>query len=462
MSRSHRSPRLRYLKARLSIFTRPSFLAALVFLSCLGFVVKEYWTNPDFLKFTQNQSAPSLTPSNQSSLSEEDRAIAADIDNLSILDYDKQKANIPINININDSKKIKEQNDAQLNKILDLAEKSQEANEINPNTTQSQTANTPSTSQPNPFLKQAEDLLKFKFDTGNTNANVNSLSPFSTDSQTSQNSFNLGINNSNSANYESALQKAINESNKNQQVQENSAKNTLTQNEQKAPPQNSSANQNLPQSQTSNLVNTNLFNQPLNTQTQNPANNYTQPGFNNQSQPYGNFNNNQFPANNYTQPGLNTQSQPYGNFNNNQFPANNYTQLGLNNQSQNPYGNFNNTQIPGNNYTQPTPNNNFNNNFNNNPQQNPYNNFNGNQPPANNRVQNPYNNFNNTQTSVNGYSPQTQTRINNIYNKLVNQDFPSAATPNTYTSVQQPNVQQFNSPYSPQNQIQYPNNGYGY
>ena len=450
MSRSHRSPRLRYLKARLSIFTRPSFLAALVFLSCLGFVVKEYWTNPDFLKFTQNQSAPSLTPSNQSSLSEEDRAIAADIDNLSVLDYDKQKANIPITTNLNDSKKIKEQNDAQLNNILDLAEKSQEANEINPNTTQSQTANTPSTSQQNPFLKQAEDLLKFKFDTGNTNANVNSLSPFSTDSQTSQNSFNLGINNSNSANSESALQKAINESNKNQQVQENSAKNTLTQNEQKAPPQNSSANQNLPQSQTSNLVNTNLFNQPLNTQTQNPASNYTQPGLNNQSQPYDNFNNNQFPANNYTQPGLNTQSQnTYGNFNNNQFPANNYTQPGLNNQS----------QIPGNNYTQPT---NPYNNFNNNPQQNPYSNFNGNQVPANNRVENPYNNFNNTQTSVNGYSPQTQTRINNIYNKLVNQDFPSAATPNAYTGVQQPNVQQFNSPYSPQNQIQYPNNGYGY
>ncbi|MGB3636669.1 MAG: hypothetical protein WBA39_03620, partial [Rivularia sp. (in: cyanobacteria)] len=223
MSRSrHRSPRLRYLKARLSIFTRPSFLAAVVFLSCLGFVVKEYWTNPDFLKFTQNQEAPSFTPPNKSSLSDEDRAIAADIDNLSVLDFDKQQANIPITTNIDDAKKIKEQNEAQLKKILDLADKSQKANEIKPNTTQSETNNTPSTSQQNPFLKQAEDLLKFKFDTGNTNANVNSLSPFSTDSQTSQNSFNLGINNSNSANSESALQKAINESNKNQQIQENS------------------------------------------------------------------------------------------------------------------------------------------------------------------------------------------------------------------------------------------------
>ncbi|MGB3755397.1 MAG: hypothetical protein WBA07_03375 [Rivularia sp. (in: cyanobacteria)] len=469
----HRSPRLRYLRARLSIFTRPSFLAALVFLSCLGFVVKEYWTNPDFLKFAQNQEAPSQTSSSSdSSLSDEDRAIAADIDNLSVLDFDKQQANIPITTNLNDSKKIKQQNEAQLNKILDLAEKSQKADEIKLNTT-TQTTNTPSTSQQNPFLKQAKDLLNFKFDTGNINGNVDSLSPFSTDSQTPQNSFNLGVNKSQSANPESALQKAINDSNKNNQIQENSAENNSTDKKtfgqlpqygQKAPSPDSSTNQN----QTDSLVNTNLFNQPLNNPSQNPygnfnnnqfpANNYTQPGLNNQSQnPYGNFNNTQVPANNYTQPGLNNQYQnPYGSFNNNQFPANNYTQPGLNNQSQNPYGNTNN-QLPGNN------------NFNNNPQQNPYSNFNNTQVTGN-QVQNPYNNFNNTQPGNNEYSPQTQTRINNAYNRLINQDFTGAATPNNYTApnnnintgFQQPNVQQFNSTYSPQNQIQYPNNGYGY
>ncbi len=463
----YRSPRLRYLRARLSIFTRPSFLAALVFLSCLGFVVKEYWTNPDFLKFAQNQEAPSQTSSSSDfSLSDEDRAIAADIDNLSVLDFDKQQANIPITTNINDGKKIKQQNEAQLNKILDLAQKNQKANEIKPNTTQSQTTNTPSTPQQNPFLNQAKDLLKFKFDTANINGNVDSLSPFSTDSQTPQNSFNLGVNKSQSANPESALQKAINDSNKNNQIQEKSAENNSTdkktfgqlpQDGQKAPSSDSLTNQNLRQSQTDSLVNTNLFNQPLNNPSQNP---------------YGNFNNTQVPGNNYTQPGLNNQSQnPYGNFNNNQFPANNYTQPGLNNQSQNPYGNFNNTQVPGNNYTQPGLNNQSQNpygNFNNNPQQNPYSNFNRNQVPGN-QVQNPYNNFNNTQPRVNQYSPQTQTRINNIYNRLINRELPSAANRNNYTApnnnintVQQPNVQQFNSPYSPQNQIQYPNNGYGY
>ena len=448
----HRSPRLRYLRARLSIFTRPSFLAAVVFLSCLGFVVKEYWTNPNFLKLAQSQELTSQTPSSQSSLSDEDKAIAADIGNLSVLDYDKQQANIPITTNIDDGNKIRQQNEAQLNKILDLAQKNQKANQIKPNTPKSQTANTLSTSQQNPFLRQAEDLLKFNLDSGNTNATSNNFSPFSA-TQTPQSSLNSGINNGNSVNPQSALQKAINESNQNKQAQENSAENTLTetqQNGQKAASPNSSTNQKPRLNQTDSLVNTNLFNQPLNNQPQNP-------NFNN---------NNQFPANNFTnntQPGLNNQSQPYGNFNNNQFPANNNTQPGLNNQFQNPYGN-NNTQLPRN-YTQPIPNNNFNNN----PQQNPYSNFNRNQLPTNNQVQNPYNNFNNNQIRVNG-SPQTQTRINNIYNRLINRDFPSRANRNTYTApsnnintgVQQPNVQQFNSPYPVQNQIQYPNNGYRY
>ncbi len=428
----HRSPRLRYLRARLLIFTRPSFLAAVVFLACLGFVVKEYWTNPNFLKFNQSQEASSRTPSSpQFLLSDEDKAIAADIGNLSVLDYDQQQANTPITTNIKDGKQIRQQEEAQLNKILDIAQKNQKVNQIQPNTTKSQTSATRSVSLQNPFLKQAENLLKFNSDRGNTNANANNLSPFPT-TQTPGDSFNLGIDNSRSANSESALQKAINESNNKKNQEDTStdekAFGESLQNDKKAASPNSSTNQKLLQNQTDSLVNTNLFNQPLNNQSQNPNannnnqfpannfNNYTQPGLNNQSQP-----------NNYAQPGLNNQAQPYGNFNNNQFPANNNTQPGLNNQFQNPYGN-NNTQAPRN-YTQPIPYNNFNNN----PQQNPYSNFNRNQVPTNNQVQNPYNNFNNNQLRVNG-SPQTQTRINNIYNKLINREFPSAANRNTFTA----------------------------
>ncbi|MGB3651838.1 MAG: hypothetical protein WBA41_11595 [Rivularia sp. (in: cyanobacteria)] len=451
MSRRHSSPRLRYLKARLSILARPSFLVAVVFLSAVGLVTKEYWTNPDFLKSFQNTQISPTTSSNQT-LSEEDRAIAADIDNLSVLDYDKRKANIPVNPNIKDSNKIKKENEAQLSKILDVAKQEPKADEINPNTN-SQATNIPSISQENPFLKQAKDLLQFNINPSQKDASVNNLSPFSA-TQIPQSSFNLGINNTQTQNAlpESALQTAINQSSRNSQTQDSAANTSIDKNNfgQLPQTQKSPVDRGLRQNQSNQEVDTTIFNQPLNTQPQNPynnqlpTNNYTQPGLNNQFQnPYDN-NNNQFPANNYTQPGLNNQAQnPYGN-NNNQFPANNYTQPGLNNQFQNPYGN-NNNQVPEN-YVQPT---------------NPYNNFN------NNPQQNPYTNFNNNQIRNNGYSPQTRTRINNIYNKLTNRNNP-IVTPNTYTApnnintgLVQPNVQQFNSPYSQQNPAQYPN-GYRY
>ncbi|MEO0934192.1 MAG: hypothetical protein AAFY21_10695, partial [Cyanobacteria bacterium J06641_2] len=182
------SRRLRYLKARLSIFTRPAFLAAAVFLSVVGFVVKEYWTNPDFFELSQIRDSLSSTPSDsQSSLSDEDRAIAADIGNLSVLDYDKQQADIPPipTTSINDSIKVRKQNDAQLNKILDLTKKNQKEQTIPANAAKVQTPSTPSSSVQNPFLKQAEDLLKFKVNTGNLDGSTNNLSPFSSNSQTS-------------------------------------------------------------------------------------------------------------------------------------------------------------------------------------------------------------------------------------------------------------------------------------
>ncbi|MEO1433196.1 MAG: hypothetical protein AAFV71_29860 [Cyanobacteria bacterium J06633_8] len=490
------SPRLRYLKARLSIFTSSSFLAALVFLSSLGFVIKEYWTNPNFLKFSQNQQAPSPPLSNsQSSLSDEDRAIAADIDNLSILDFDKQQASIPVTTKIDESEKIKQQNQTQLKKILDFNKKTQKANEIKPSAIKQQTANIPSASQDNPFLKQANNLLKFKLDSSKQDKDVNNLSPFSTNSQTPHNSFGLGITSGNSVNpslsgtSESALQKAINQSVKNRQTKEKLTADNLnnqdTSNRLVEPGEKQTTNQRLLPKPTNSFVDTRVLNQPFNNQYQNPYNKYNnsqvprnnlaQPGLNNQYQnPYSNFNNTQTPRNNLAQPGLNNQYQnPYNNYNNSQVPRNNLVQPGLNNQYQNPYNNYNNTQVPRNNLVQP---NNTYNNFSNNRQQNPYSNFNRNQIPTNNQFQNPSNNFNNSQIRNNSFSPQIQTRLNNAYNRLKNRNSATIVNPNTYNApnnninninninrgLQQPNLQQFNSPYYQQNQIQYPNNGFRY
>ncbi|MEB3219292.1 MAG: hypothetical protein VKN72_24080 [Nostocales cyanobacterium 94392] len=470
MSRSRfTSPRLRYLKARLSVLARPSFLLGAVFLAAMGFVIKEYWTNPDFLKFAQNQTASSPASSNQSSLSEEDRAIAADIDNLSILDYDQKKAEIPTITNLPDSNKLKTQNEEQLTKILELAKKNETANEIKSNTTSESNinnSNNSSTSSQNPFLTQAENLLKFNFGnketSANPNTNTNNLSPFASGLQTPQSSLSLGINSTNSTNQngisESALQTAINQSNN--QNQENSTVTTSTNtntfgqssiNNRSTVP-TSSGNQQLRQSGTTPLVDTTIFNQPLNNQQPNPYPNFNQSGLNNQIQnPNNNFYNNQQSPNLNNQLPVTNYNQPNPNLNN-QLPVTNYNQpnlnhqilnnQNLNNQPQNPYSNFNNNQLPINNYNQP--------------------NF-------NNQVQNPYNNFNNTPITGNRYSPEIQQRVNNIYNRLTNRDNPTV-NPNTYNlpinsgnnNFQQPNTQQFNSPYSTQTPVQYPNSGYGY
>ena len=465
--------RLRFLKARLSILVRPSFLVAIVFLSAVGLVVKEYWTNPDFLKLSQNQATFAPTSSNsQSLLSDEDRAIAADIDNLSVLDYDKEKAKILGATSLDSQNQVKKQNEAQLKKILDLAKKNQKANEIQ-STTKSQTINTSSTSGQNPFLKQAQNLLEFKLGPNEQVSNVNNSTLFNHGLQAPQNSLNLGIINSNfrnqnpNGNLKNVLETAINQSN-NQSLENPTAttsgnQNILSQlrqttNNSNLP--NPSTNQRLRPNQINPLVDTTVFNQPLNNQVQNPYNNfnntqlpnnnYNQQNFNNQVQnSYNNFNNNQLRPNNYNQQNFN-----------NQVPNLNYNQQNFNNQVQNPYNNFNNTQLSKNNYNQQ----NFNNQV-----QNPYSNFNNNQlrpnnynqQNFNNQVQNPYSNFNNSKITGNRYSPEIQTRIQNIYNRLRNRN-----TPNTYsapnnsinTGFQQSNQQQFNSPYSTQNPTQFPNN----
>ena len=464
-------PRLRYLKARLLVLARPGFLIAVAFLSAVGFTVKEYWTNPNFLKFSLNrESFPQELPSNsQSALSDEDRAIAADIGNLSVLDYDKKQSDITLKTSI--SQKAQKQNQEKINDILDTAKKNQNGNEINSNIN-SQKVITSSTSPQNPFLKQAENLLQFRLDSNKQVANVNNLSSLTSGFQTPQDSFRLGLGSSNYINNnqntipESALQAAINQSNS--QNQESTAATTsnninlLGQLSQIT--NNSSATDNRLRPNPDNpLVNTTIFNQPLNNQV--TTNNSNQLGVNNQLQnSYSNFNNNQLPTGNNNQPGVNNQLQnPYGSFNN-QLPATSYIQPV-------PNSSFNNNQLPTTSYVQP----NLYNNFNNNQQQNPYNNLNNNQLPSinnnfNGQVQNPYSNSNNNQITGNRYSPEIRARVNRIYNRLINRNNPTVVNPNTYTvpnnnintGFGQPNTQQLNSPYSTQNPVQYPNNGYRY
>ncbi len=77
----------RYLRARLRTFTKPAFWGSALFLSVVGVGIWQYWTNPGLMKFFDQQVADSSSPT-LPSLSKEDKAIGADIDNLSVLNQE--------------------------------------------------------------------------------------------------------------------------------------------------------------------------------------------------------------------------------------------------------------------------------------------------------------------------------------------------------------------------------------
>ncbi|MDF5716689.1 MAG: hypothetical protein PUP93_23160 [Rhizonema sp. NSF051] len=143
---------LRYLKARLSNLTRPSFWGTAIFLSILGLAIEQYWTHPTFL--TQEQKEVPSKNSTDSSLSAEDKTIAADIDNLPVL-YNTQTISSTAsspgkNIQVDKSQALS--NDSAIQSQTSVSDA-----KSNP---------TPETVNPivkleNPFLAQAENLLQF-------------------------------------------------------------------------------------------------------------------------------------------------------------------------------------------------------------------------------------------------------------------------------------------------------------
>ena len=148
------SPYFRYLKARLWNLARPGFWGTAIFLSVVGLVIREHWSNPDFFTHGQKNQA---TANNQksSALSNEDKAIAADIDNLPVLlnDARQMMPAIPGNITA--------QNIADSTKALDdLVNRSQaRVREAQPNVNNA-LANSAAATRPNPFLVQADSLLQ--------------------------------------------------------------------------------------------------------------------------------------------------------------------------------------------------------------------------------------------------------------------------------------------------------------
>ncbi len=151
-NRRYSSAYFRYFKARMLNFTRPAFWGTAIFLSITGLAIREFWINPDLL--TRNRSR-GRTENGNSRLSPEERAIAADIDNLPVLFFDFEQAVLPT---LNAAKAQNNQRGQDTNRRVQES-KNQETKTSSIPRDGGKVANL---SVDNQFLKQAENLLKLE------------------------------------------------------------------------------------------------------------------------------------------------------------------------------------------------------------------------------------------------------------------------------------------------------------
>ncbi|HYX17036.1 MAG TPA: hypothetical protein VE944_22330 [Nostoc sp.] len=311
---------LRYLKARLWNLGRPGFWGTAIFLSVVGLVTWEYWSNPDIFVYKQKSQFASQEPTD-SSLSEENKAVAADIDNLPVLFNDFNQATP--SVTPNNPKENTEAKNSQ-NSLEDVINKQKSANntKLNPGL-----GVNPDTSPvvKNPFVVQTENLLRAG--TGDNNNQFLGLKPLNTASEPTggETSSSLGIGFTNQTNKNqnsvsaSPVQAGLNQST-NQQYSSFNGTATQTNGLGQAsepgttlmPPINSLPSQNS------------IPSAGLTTGT-----GYTSTGTNLQQNPYSNLNNGQVVPSNrlntgtgYTSTGTNLQQNPYNNLNNGQVVPN--------------------------------------------------------------------------------------------------------------------------------------------
>jgi hypothetical protein len=307
-SRRYPPAYLRYLKARLWNLARPGFWGTAIFLSVVGLGIKEYWTNPNFLTFGQKKTVVSQKATD--TLSAEDKAIAADIDNLPVLINDIQQA-IPI-ATTPESPKVKNNKN-----LLEDILKSNSVSNAPVNTGVTNAVSVPKPA--NPFLTQADNLLQI----ANPQNKLNS----STQSGVQTTGDNNRTNSRQNTTPVNALQTALNQAD----VQ-NLSRNTTQTNTTRQLPTDSLPNQS---SENSNLNRNDLG------YTQSPVTNFSQADYTttNGSQTFGttytqptvtnnNLNNPQTFGTTYTQPTVTD-----NNLNNPQTFGTTYTQTTVNSQT---------------------------------------------------------------------------------------------------------------------------------
>jgi hypothetical protein len=188
--KNHRypSPYFRYLKARLWNLTRPGFWGTAIFLSVVGLVIREFWARPDILT---RQSQPTVTQAQaKSTLSAEDRAVVADIDNLSVLNYDFEQS---LESTLNSAEPISKPKKGNKNPLEEAISKQNAESETRANSTLERA--TPSSLVQNPFLTQANNLLKFANTENNGFSGLNSLNQQSSQEDGKESYSNLRIGN---------------------------------------------------------------------------------------------------------------------------------------------------------------------------------------------------------------------------------------------------------------------------
>ncbi len=322
MSNRHYPPAyLRYLRARLWNLARPGFWGTAIFLSVLGLVTWEYWSNPDIFVYKKKNEVASQKPAD-SSLSEENRAIAADIDNLPVLFNDFEEATLSLTANTP-----KENTEAKKSKNLleDVIKQQNSASETKLNPGLGANSKT-SPALKNPFIVQTENLLRTgTVDTNNQFLGLKTLTGVSEATEEEQTSSSLGIGFNNQTNKNqnsltiSPLQAALNQST-NQKL--SSFNGTATQTNALGqvsdsgttlmPPINSLPRQNS-----------------LPTTESTTGTGYPSTGTNLPQNPYNNLNNSQILPNNglttgtgYPSTGTNLPQNPYNNLNNGQILPN--------------------------------------------------------------------------------------------------------------------------------------------
>ena len=157
MSNRHYPPAyLRYLKARLWNLGRPSFWVTAILLSALGLVTWELLSDPDVFTQNQNQEATSHKVA-ESSLSTEDRAAIADIDNLPVLTQDLEQAHLAATLSIPEENSNAKNKQSLFDDVISQQPSATNIAKSNP----SLGVNSTSTLKDNnPFVEKADNLLR--------------------------------------------------------------------------------------------------------------------------------------------------------------------------------------------------------------------------------------------------------------------------------------------------------------